>query len=135
MYFDSVNDPLRVVAAVFERNGKYLACRRAPSKSAAGKWEFPGGKIEPGEDPRIALKREIKEELGLEIEVHEHVITSITRVGDLLIELACYRVTSDAQVSASSDHDQWLYILPELMQTLDWADPDLPAVKLLSQGT
>ena len=60
---------LLVVAAIIKRNGKYiLAQRKDDCKSAPGKWEFPGGKVEFGEDPMDALKREIKEELGISIE-------------------------------------------------------------------
>jgi len=55
---------IEVVAAVFYRDGEVLACKRAPGKSAAGKWEFPGGKIDDGEAPERALIREIQEELA-----------------------------------------------------------------------
>ena len=57
---------MRVVAAIIESNGELLACRRASHKSLAGKWEFPGGKVEPGETEQQALVREIREELGWE---------------------------------------------------------------------
>ena len=58
-------EPLRVVAAVIIRDGCVLACRRNPDRSAGGLWEFPGGKVEPGESPEGALAREIEEELGV----------------------------------------------------------------------
>lgn len=61
---------LEVVAAVFVCDGNVLACRRAPGKSAAGKWEFPGGKIDDDDEtPKAALVREIQEELGISISV------------------------------------------------------------------
>ncbi len=61
--------PLLVVAAIIKKDGKYLlAQRKDDCKSAPGKWEFPGGKVEFGEDPKDALKREIREELGIDIE-------------------------------------------------------------------
>lgn len=60
---------LEVVAAVFVCDGNVLACRRAPGKAAAGKWEFPGGKIDDDETPKAALVREIQEELGISISV------------------------------------------------------------------
>ena len=59
---------LRVVAAVIERDGLILIGQRPPGKSHALEWEFPGGKVEPGESPRAALARELREEL--EIEAH-----------------------------------------------------------------
>src|SRR6202034_4652473 len=55
----------RVVAAVIERNGKLLVCQRTRHQTMPLKWEFPGGKIEEGEQPRDALRRELEEELGI----------------------------------------------------------------------
>jgi len=55
-----------VVAAVIERNGQILICRRRPDQPHALKWEFPGGKVEAQESPETALARELREELGIE---------------------------------------------------------------------
>lgn len=60
---------LVVTAALIERNGRLLACRRPPGGRQPGLWEFPGGAVERGEDPRAALRRELREELGIETEV------------------------------------------------------------------
>jgi 8-oxo-dGTP diphosphatase len=59
----------QVVAAIIEREGRILVCRRHPDHAHPLKWEFPGGKIEPGESPREALARELEEELGIHAEV------------------------------------------------------------------
>jgi 8-oxo-dGTP diphosphatase len=56
---------VQVVAAILERHGRILICRRTPSQSHPLKWEFPGGKVEPGESPHDALARELEEELGI----------------------------------------------------------------------
>jgi 8-oxo-dGTP diphosphatase len=56
---------LQVVAAIIERDGRILICRRKPEQSHALKWEFPGGKVEPGETPEQGLTRELEEELGI----------------------------------------------------------------------
>jgi len=56
---------LQVVAAVIERPGGVLICQRRPGQSHALQWEFPGGKVEPGESPAAALARELEEELGI----------------------------------------------------------------------
>lgn len=59
---------VRVIAAVIERDGKLLVCQRPAHKRHGGLWEFPGGKLEPGEDDETAARRELAEELGLELQ-------------------------------------------------------------------
>ena len=60
--------PIRVIAAVIERGGKLLVCQRPLHKRHGGLWEFPGGKLEPEEDDAASARRELREELGLELE-------------------------------------------------------------------
>ena len=57
--------PITVVAGLVWRQGQLLICQRKPTDPFAGKWEFPGGKVEPGEEPRAALEWELLEELGI----------------------------------------------------------------------
>jgi 8-oxo-dGTP diphosphatase len=127
--------PLEVVAAVILRAGRVLACRRSPAKDAAGKWEFPGGKVEKGESPEESLAREIREELSVDIRVGELIDRSVTEAGAGLIALSCYRAELIGdRPEHSTDHDrmQWVRI-PDLA-ALDWALPDLPAVRRLVAG-
>ena len=63
----------RVVAALILKNGKVLVCQRTRHQSMPLKWEFPGGKIEDGEQPRDALRRELEEELGIDAHIGEEV--------------------------------------------------------------
>jgi 8-oxo-dGTP diphosphatase len=56
---------VQVVAGIIERQGRFLICRRKPEQSHPLQWEFPGGKVEPGETPEQALARELEEELGI----------------------------------------------------------------------
>lgn len=124
---------IEVVAAVFYRDGEVLACRRAPGKSAAGKWEFPGGKIDDDDEtPELALVREIREELGISVSVGDLVDRSVTPVGDLDIDLACYLVSSAEVPAHSTDHDELRWLPVSALASLDWAAPDLPAVAVLS---
>ena len=84
----------QVVAAIFENNGRVLICQRTPGQSHPLKWEFPGGKVEPGESPEQGLARELEEELavtgarGEEMERYR-----FAYAGKAPIELIFYRVT------------------------------------------
>ncbi|MDR5698552.1 (deoxy)nucleoside triphosphate pyrophosphohydrolase [Agromyces aerolatus] len=128
-----MSEPLHVVAAVIEHEGRVLACRRRAGKADAGKWEFPGGKVEAGETAAEALVREIVEELGVEIEVHDELTTDDTDVGGRVIRLTCLRATLTAgRPTSSTDHDAMRWATPAELVTLDWAAPDLPAVRLLA---
>lgn len=127
--------PLRVAAAVIIDDGEILACRRKLDKSAGGQWEFPGGKIEVGESPELALIREIGEELNVEIQVLEELTTDTTVVGDLMIELICLVCKLvGSRPTESTDHDQFQWLSPGDLEDLDWAAPDLPAVHILTAG-
>lgn len=63
----------QVTAAVIEREGKILACRRRVDQTHPRKWEFPGGKVEPGEEAAAALARELEEELGIRVEASQEI--------------------------------------------------------------
>lgn len=71
-----------VAAAVLVEGGRVLLTQRKAGAHLAGKWEFPGGKVEPGEDPRAALRRELAEELGIDAEVGEIVDVTFHRYED-----------------------------------------------------
>lgn len=123
---------IHVVAAVIRDGGHVLACRRGPGIMAAGKWEFPGGKVEADESPEDALVREIAEELGSEIAVGELLDRTATRVGDVVIDLACYDVQlTGPRPESSTDHDRLAWVDPRRLDELDWATPDLPVVAVL----
>lgn len=124
--------PLHVVAAIFVQDSKILACRRAGHKAAAGKWEFPGGKVDTGEHPHGALVREIKEELGFDCDAIRTFDISDTTVGKQLIRLETILCRAPLpQRPESTDHDEFKWLNPKELASLDWADPDWPAVLLL----
>lgn len=124
---------IEVVAGVLTRaDGTVLACRRAPGRSAAGHWEFPGGKVERDELAEAALARELREELGIDVIVGELIDRSTTAVGGTDIDLATYRVRwSSDQPIASSDHDELRWLSPSELAEVRWAEPDLPTVRVL----
>lgn len=104
-----------------DTSGNYLLVRRSiTNKSNAGKWEFPGGKIEPGEEFYKALLREVKEETGLTVNV-KHVVgvteseTSKLRIATLIFE---GNKESD-QISISEEHDTYSWVKPQELSTYD----------------
>lgn len=130
--FVTNHNSLSVVAAVLINDSKILACRRASNKESAGMWEFPGGKVEPGETEVDALRREIKEELGLSLGVLEFLNSEITKVGAKEIQLSCYVSLQQVRgLPLSEDHDQVRWVNKDEALGLKWAEPDLPALKLL----
>jgi len=129
-------DPIRVVAAVIELEGKFLGCRRAPGKSLAGFWEFPGGKVEPGESDTEALVREIDEELGVAVLVHDVIAESSAKVNDLHVHLLGYRCTLEgSEPIASTDHDLIRWFTREEFVQEDWAPADIPIIRRLLAET
>ncbi|MCJ1702777.1 (deoxy)nucleoside triphosphate pyrophosphohydrolase [Rathayibacter sp. VKM Ac-2926] len=125
-------DVLEVVAAVIESDGRILACRRRPEKDAGGKWEFPGGKVEAGETHEQALAREIREELGVDIEVGDLLTTDVTITSTLTIRLSCFwaKLRGD-HPTVSIDHDAMTWTPYAELADHEWAPADLPAVALL----
>ncbi len=127
------NKPLHVVAAVIVRGNEVLACRRAPHKVSAGLWEFPGGKVEPGETPHEALAREINEELALECAPERTFDVSDTQMDGVVIRLETVLCRiSETRILASTDHDKFAWLDVDSISGLSWAKPDLPAVRALA---
>jgi 8-oxo-dGTP diphosphatase len=82
-----VTPPIVVAAAVVERAGAYLVTRRIEGTHLAGFWEFPGGKVEPGESEEACLRRELREELGVEARIDGRLLTTLHDYGTKRIEL------------------------------------------------
>ena len=128
-----VDDAIHVVAAIIVQDNKVLACRRAPHKSSPGLWEFPGGKVDFGEDPFTALEREIREELNLACEPQTIFDVSETALEGQVIRLesiVCFFVNNPEL--SSTDHDEFLWCEKSQLLSLAWAAPDLPAVAKLA---
>ena len=124
---------VEVVAAVILHEGKYLCVQRGESKLEyiSKKWEFPGGKIEPGETKEETIKREILEELNMAIEPIEEFLTVIHEYPDFHLTMhsfICHCNSPELQLSEHTDY-KWLSI--HEMDNLDWAAADIPIVEKL----
>ncbi len=122
---------VNVVGAVILRDGEILCAQRGAASSLAGKWEFPGGKIEAGETPREALEREIAEELRCTVLVGEEVTTTSHEYDFGIVKLTtfyCELIEGSPQLI---EHAAVAWLHPGQLDSLDWAPADVPAVELI----
>ena len=120
-----------VTAAIILKANRVLIAQRAPGENLAGKWEFPGGKIEPGETLQECLKREIREELDVDIEVLDFFSESIYTYQNGTIKLMaflCKWITGDFTLNAHS-HIAW--VNHHELDLYDFAPADIPLVEKL----
>lgn len=121
----------QVAAAVIEKNGKVLIARRKPGDALAGKWEFPGGKLEPGETPEECLRRELMEEFCVDTKIGAFICASRFEYKHLPIELLAYRAEHLAGEFKLNDHDRMAWVAPAELPNYDFCSADIPAVRLL----
>ena len=124
-----------VVAAVIERDGRILICQRKRGGRHPLKWEFPGGKVEPGEDPRSALARELREELQLDARIGArlHTGTVLYSTGPP-IRLQFYRVTEFSGEPVNLQFEQVLWEPCQNLTSYDFLEGDIEFVKILAAG-
>ena len=113
-----------VTSAVIERDGVVLIARRQPGGRLGGKWEFPGGKLEDGESQEQGLKRELDEELGLEVRVDGLIGTTEFRNGPKRYRLFTYRVTPLGDPPIAREHAELRWVPIEEIDRYDLADSD-----------
>lgn len=113
-----------VVGAAIVRDGRVLAARRTAPPETAGRWELPGGKVEPGEAPAAALVREIAEELGCVVTVTGWLSGEVA-IGDrhALSVGVCELVGGDPE---PREHDLLRWLGADELDEVDWLDPDRP---------
>lgn len=124
-------DTIKVVCGIIYNQNKVLICRRKSSKSLGGFWEFPGGKVEKGESGDLALIRELKEELEMEIESISYFRTNIHDYGLEKIELIAYKcifISSDIKLV---DHDAIEWVDVNDLSNWNLAPADIPLAKEL----
>jgi 8-oxo-dGTP diphosphatase len=117
---------LVVVGAVLRDGaGRVLAARRATPPG----WEFPGGKVEPGESEPAALARELREELGVVAEVGERVGPDVPMPGGYVLRVWTARVTAGEPTRL--EHAELRWLAPDELGAVDWLPADLPVVAAL----
>jgi mutator protein MutT len=128
----SLAKPVMVVAAVIERQGKILICQRKRGSKHAYKWEFAGGKVETGETPAEALKRELREELSIDAVIGEEIERYEFRYpGRLPIQLIFFRVREFEGEPENLVFEAIEWTRPEQMPSYDFLDGDIEFVKRL----
>ena len=127
---------IRVSAAVIMERGRILTAQRVTGEYA-GCWEFPGGKQEEGETPRQALRREISEELGVQISTGQQIGTVEYDYGAFHLSMDCFICTLTEGQPEPKEHQNIAWVLPEELDTVEWLPADrmiLDAVKHVAQG-
>lgn len=123
---------IRVVAALLQRDdGKVLITQRRPQAFMPLKWEFPGGKVENGETDQVALQRELKEELDIEVEVGEHFMGLLHQYPDFTIDFQVYqcRLVSGEPRRIAVHNYRW--VSTNELDSFDFPPADQPTVQQL----
>lgn len=127
---------MEVVCGIIQNDrGELLACLRPMGKHLGGKWEFPGGKVDPGESHENALIRELQEELGIIVQVGRAlrpVVWSYEKKWIRLSPFFCCITGGDLQ---PLEHEKLTWCAPEDFNSLDWADADQPILREILQSS
>ncbi len=124
-----------VVAAVIERNGRILICQRKRGSRHALKWEFPGGKVEPGEDSATALARELLEELGIEAVIGRRMHTETVRYpSGPPLQLEFFHVSEFSGEPRNLEFERIVWEERARLEEYDFLEGDLNFLKKLHAG-
>jgi 8-oxo-dGTP diphosphatase len=123
--------PRIIVGAAIIQSGQLLACARADPPEVAGRWEFPGGKVEDGESEPEALVRECVEELGVRVEVGDRVGADVPLAhGWAVLKVYLARLI-DGDTPQRIEHAELRWLSPQDLFTVDWLPADAPIVASL----
>lgn len=126
---------IEVVAAIIEKDGKILICRRAENKTRALKWEFPGGKIEPGETPEQAVLRECREELDVDLCVKGEFMRVLHSYPDIEIQLTVFRTAIIGSDPRCIEHKEIRFVYPSELADFELCPADITvAEKIISEA-
>ena len=118
------------MGAAIVRGGRVLAARRTAPASVAGRWEFPGGKVERGETDAASLVREVEEELGVQIRVDRWLAGEQPIGAHHLLRVALASLVDGEP--APTEHDRMRWLGADELDEVDWLEPDRPFLSELS---
>jgi len=124
---------LVVAAALYSRDGRILIAQRPPGKHMAGRWEFPGGKVDPGESEATALARELREELGVEVTSSRPLMRLAHSYNDRNVELSLWLVDSYRGEPQSLDGQSLKWVEPARLAEEDILEADKPFIEALQK--
>ena len=127
-------DMIRVVCGIISKDDKIFICRRKPNKYLGGYWEFPGGKIEIGESNEDSLKRELSEELKMEVDLVKYFGSSQHHYENFAIELIAYKCDLIRWNNYLSDHDLFEWVSPNEITKWKLAPADIPFAEELKNS-
>ncbi|MBB6452567.1 8-oxo-dGTP diphosphatase [Salirhabdus euzebyi] len=123
---------VKVVAAIIENEQKEILCAlRSPLMAIPNMWEFPGGKVEVGEDIYTALQREIEEELHCQIETKEFFNENLHEYETFIINLIAIKCRIIRGTPSPTEHSKLIWLKRDNLDSLKWAPADIPAVEQL----
>lgn len=124
-----MNKHIHVACAIIERDGLILAAQRSAAMSLPLKWEFPGGKIDPGESPEECLRRELVEEMGVRIAVGRDLPLWTHHYPTFTVTLYPFICSIESGSITLHEHAAIGWLPAADLHTLDWAEADYPVIK------
>ena len=126
---------ITVVAALIEKDGKYLIARRSTGSSdVLGKWEFPGGKVEQEETEENAIEREIKEEFEMNIKAIKFLVNNVCEYPTKTIDLRLYECKHISGEFNLHDHSEYFFVDKEDIINFDLCPADIPLAEFVKEN-
>lgn len=124
---------IHVAAAILLDGNKILACQRGYGEFKGG-WEFPGGKLEPGETAEQACVREIKEELSVDIEIDYHLYTAEHDYDSFHLSMDCFVCSIVSGTIIDNEHEDMRWLPLNTLWSVDWLPADIKVVKAIEKN-
>jgi 8-oxo-dGTP diphosphatase len=126
-------EPVRVTCALIIEEGGVLVTQRSRQMAHPMKWEFPGGKVKEEEKPEVCIRREIREELSIEVSVEKELPIVRHQYGSTALELIPFICQHLEGVIELAEHHSYRWVPLEELEKLDWLEADVEVVRLLKK--